>query len=137
MAWLQENGLTILLLVAFAVFVFRWPVMARLTGVEQLTVHDLSTQMGTVTPPLLLDVRSQAEYNSGHAPNAVHMPLTDLSSNLESLKKHGLSQSVAVICLSGNRSVHGAVLLKQAGFEKVFNVVGGMANWKAQGYPVR
>ena len=137
MAWLQENGLTVLLLVVFAAFMLRWPVMARLTGVEQLTVHDLSAQMGTATPPLLLDVRSQAEYDSGHVPNAVLMPISDLSDNLDSLKKQGLSRHVAVICLSGSRSVHGAVLLKQAGFEKVYNVVGGTANWKAQGYPVR
>ena len=136
MSWLQENGLFYLLLLAALLFVFRGPILARLFRVERLSVHELSKQMASPSPPLLLDVRSQSEFQSGHIRNAVLMPVAELHQRMESLRKSGLSRPVAVICLSGSRSVLGAVMLKRAGFERVYNVVGGMAHWKAQGYPV-
>lgn len=136
MAWLQENGASILVLVVALVFMLRGPILARLTGVEQLSVHALSALMASGSPPLLLDVRSQSEFDSGHVSNAVLIPMAELRRRVDEVRTRRSSGSVAVICLSGARSVRGAVLLKRAGFEKVFNVVGGMASWKAQGYPV-
>lgn len=136
MAWLQENGLSTLLLLAFLAFMFRGPIMARVTGVEQLSVHALSALMASATPPLLLDVRRQAEFDMGHISGAVLLPVSDLRQRMEEVRERSKSGAIAVVCLSGNRSVNAAVLLKRAGFEKVFNVVGGMAHWKGQGYPI-
>lgn len=137
MAWLQEHALPLLLLVAVLAFLFRGPVMARLAGVESITVHALSERMASTSAPLLLDVRTPAEFKSGHIPDAVPVPLSELSERIDALRARAVSRDVALICLSGSRSTFGAVTLKRAGFEKVFNVIGGMANWKAQGYPVR
>ena len=136
MTLLQENGLPVLLLVVVLVFMLRYPVLARFTGVEQLGVHELAVLLASASPPLLIDVRSKVEFDSGHIANAVLLPVAEFDSHLEELRERSASRSVAVVCLSGGRSVKGAVLLKQAGFAKVFNVVGGVASWKAQGYPL-
>lgn len=137
MVWLQENVTTLLLIAGLVLFVVRGPVLARMAGVEDLTVHDLAKRLASATPPLLLDVRSEGEFAAGHAPQAVLLPLSELRRNLDVLRQRPDARCIAVICQSGNRSVNGAVLLKRSGFEQVFHVVGGMNNWKIQGYPVR
>ncbi|MEO5362752.1 MAG: rhodanese-like domain-containing protein [Magnetococcus sp. DMHC-8] len=137
MNWLQDNLSTLLLMAGLVVFLMRGPVLARATGVETITVHELAKLLASATPPLLLDVRSQAEFDAGHLPQAILIPLPTLRQHTEALQQRAASRAVAVICRSGNRSVHGAVLLKRAGFGTVFNVAGGMLNWQVQGYPVR
>lgn len=136
MAWLQENGLSLLMFALLILFMLRGHVLARLTGVEQLTVHELSQLLASASPPLLLDVRTQAEYSSGHIQGSHILPVSELRRRVEEVRQKSSSRPVAVICLSGNRSVMGAVTLKRAKFDTVFNVVGGMASWKAQGYPM-
>ncbi|MEO5340902.1 MAG: rhodanese-like domain-containing protein [Magnetococcus sp. MYC-9] len=137
MNWLQENSATLLMVVAVLMFVMRGPVLARLVGVEPLSVHDLAKRLASATPPLLLDVRSRPEFEAGHLPQALLVPLPELRQHMDALRQRPDIGTVAVICQSGNRSLHGSVLLKRAGFVQVFNVVGGMNNWKVQGYPVR
>ncbi|MEO5348585.1 MAG: rhodanese-like domain-containing protein [Magnetococcus sp. YQC-3] len=136
MVWIQENGTTLLLIAGLIMFVVRGPVLARLAGVEDVTVHELAKRLASATPPLLLDVRSQGEFAAGHAPQAVLIPLSELRRHVDALRQRPDARCIAVICQSGNRSVNGAVLLKRQGFEQVLNVVGGMNNWKVQGYPV-
>jgi rhodanese-related sulfurtransferase len=136
MVWIQENGTTLLLILALVMFAVRGPVLARLAGVEDVTVHELAKRLASATPPLLLDVRSQGEFAAGHAPQALLIPLSELRHNVDALRQRPDARCIAVICQSGNRSVNGAVLLKRQGFEQVLNVVGGMNNWKVQGYPV-
>ncbi|HSK71055.1 MAG TPA: rhodanese-like domain-containing protein [Pyrinomonadaceae bacterium] len=80
-----------------------------------------------------IDVRSEAEYGSGHAPNALNFPLDTLANNLEKLDK---SKPVYVICETGRRSQEGAKILHQAGFAQVFTIAGGTSAWMAAGLPV-
>ena len=136
MVWIQENGTILLLIAGLIMFVVRGPVLARLAGVEDVTVHELAKRLASAEPPLLLDVRSQGEFAAGHAPQAVLIPLSELRSHVDALRQRPDVRCIAVICQSGNRSVNGAVMLKRLGFEQVLNVVGGMNNWKVQGYPV-
>ncbi|WP_130472169.1 rhodanese-like domain-containing protein [Candidatus Magnetaquicoccus inordinatus] len=137
MNWLQENALTLLMLVGFAVLMVRGPLMARMAGVEHLTVHELAKRLASSSPPLLLDVRSEQEYAGGHVQQAMLVPLPDLRQRLDEVKQRASSRPIAVICRSGNRSIYGAVMLKRMGMPQVFNVSGGMLDWKTQGYPVR
>ena len=137
MDWLQENGTTLLVMVGLVAFFLRGPVLAKATGVETMSVHELAKQLASPSPPLLLDVRSQAEFDSGRIPQAILVPLSELRQQVETVRRRSASRPVAVICRSGNRSLHGAVLLKRAGFGPVFNVSGGLLSWRNQGYPIR
>lgn len=137
MDWLQEQGTTLLFIVGVVFFLLRGPVMARIVGVETISVHMLAQRLASSSPPLLLDVRSSPEFVTGHVPQATLVPLPELRQRLDALRLQAASRAVAVICHTGNRSLHGAVLLKRAGFEQVCHVAGGMVNWKIQGYPVR
>lgn len=82
---------------------------------------------------LLLDVREINEWNAGHAPEAVHVPLGELGSHVDRLDP---AQEIVVICRSGRRSDDAAGALRSIGFD-AFNLAGGMQAWQKAGRDVR
>jgi rhodanese-related sulfurtransferase len=80
-----------------------------------------------------VDVRTAEEYQSGHAPKAVNLPLEGLENDLARLDK---DKPVYVICQTGRRSQKGAEVLHQAGFREVYNVAGGTSAWTAANLPL-
>lgn len=80
-----------------------------------------------------IDVRTEAEYRSGHALNAVNLPLDSLAQNLAKLDK---TKPVYVICQTGRRSQKGAEILQQNGFTDLYNIEGGTSAWEKAGFPV-
>ncbi len=81
---------------------------------------------------LLVDVREPDEYEDGHVPGAVNIPMEHLPSRVEELD---LGAPVHVICASGRRSAAMADFLTGAGFDAV-NVVGGTSAWIRAGHPI-
>jgi rhodanese-related sulfurtransferase len=79
---------------------------------------------------VLLDVREPDEWQAGHAPGAVHVPLADVPSRLGDLPE--VDGPLPVVCRSGGRSGRAAEWLAQQGFE-VANVDGGMRAWDGAG----
>lgn len=77
----------------------------------------------------VLDVREQVEWDAGHAPDAVHVPMGALGSVVATLPRQG---RVLVICRSGNRSRTAAQALRGIGFD-AWNVEGGMQAWQSAG----
>ena len=79
---------------------------------------------------LLLDVREDDEWAAGHAPQAVHAPLSRLT--LEDVPD---DRPIVAVCRSGNRSGQATAALVAAGRD-VVNMTGGMKDWAATGLPV-
>ncbi|MEW6430285.1 MAG: rhodanese-like domain-containing protein [Myxococcota bacterium] len=74
----------------------------------------------------LVDVRTPGEYSAGHLPGAVNVPLQELGARLKTL---GAKEKPLVLyCASGTRSAMAKAVLKNAGFQQVFNL-GGMGRW--------
>ncbi|WP_069169267.1 rhodanese-like domain-containing protein [Streptomyces griseus] len=83
---------------------------------------------------VLLDVREISEWKAGHAPDAVHLPLSRLLTGAE-LPVGVAGRPVVAICRSGNRSQQAAKHLAAKGIEAV-DVRGGMTAWTQAGLPV-
>lgn len=83
---------------------------------------------------VLLDVREPHEWQAGHAPQAVHLPLSALVAGA-GLPAHAQARPLVVICRSGNRSRQAAELLVARGSQAV-DVIGGMRDWAGAGLPV-
>ena len=77
----------------------------------------------------LLDVRSQEEWDSGHAKPAVHIPLQEFSE--KTLAKLRMDKPVYVYCQSGNRAGQATNYLKQIGYA-AYNI-GGLSDWQSAG----
>ena len=97
-------------------------------NIPQMSVSDVADDA------VLLDVREQDEWDAGHAPGAVHIPLSDLPARLDELPDTDAA-TLAVTCRAGGRSARAVAWLSQQGFD-VANVDGGMKAWEAAGKPL-
>ncbi|MFJ7769390.1 rhodanese-like domain-containing protein [Streptomyces sp. NPDC097107] len=101
----------------------------------RVTVDEARSRTGGEQPDaVLLDVRETSEWTAGHAPGAVHVPLTELATDA-TLPTVAEGRPLVVICRSGHRSQQAAHLLAERGAQAV-DVEGGMNAWAAAGHPV-
>ena len=107
----------------------------RLSGM--LTVGAIeATQLSNRENAVFLDIREDREYKGGHIPDAIHIPLSQLSGRVSELGKYKGSPVIAY-CRSGNRSNAAGGVLKKNGFENVYNLGGGIVAWEKASLPVR
>jgi rhodanese-related sulfurtransferase len=81
---------------------------------------------------ILLDVREDHEWAAGHAPEAMHLPMSRISGQAGRLPA---DKTIVCVCHVGARSAAVAAALNQAGWHAL-NLAGGMAAWQAAGLPV-
>ena len=105
----------------------------RGSGPGRLTPAEAHERTST-TEAVLLDVREKAEWQAGHAPTAVHLPLGSLLAGAV-LPKAAQGRPVVAICRGGNRSRQAAKALAARGVD-VVDVSGGMGAWQRAGLPV-
>ncbi len=101
-----------------------------LESVGQLTVHEINREGKRLQ---LIDVRSPDEWEGGHIPNASHVFLGELRKRLGKLDR---GKPTAAYCGSGYRASIATSILKQEGFECVYNIPGSWQAWKEAGFPV-
>ena len=96
-----------------------------------MTVDQLPTPFPAAV--LLLDVREHDEWQAGHAPDAVHIPMSEIPSRAGELDNQS---EVYVVCKAGGRSARVVEYLNRVGFEAI-NVDGGMLAWQQAGRPIQ
>lgn len=95
-------------------------------SLEQVSAHQLSQRLETGTPPVLLDVRTQAEWDGGHLEGATHMPFTEI---LDACCTLPTSEEVVVYCGTGYRSNIAGSYMSAHGYTNVKSLAGGMTAW--------
>ena len=91
-----------------------------------LAPQDLAQRLGAGEDLVLVDVRESAELAICAITGAQHLPLGELPHRLEELDP---SRPVVCICHHGIRSQHAAHFLAQNGFERLYNLTGGVDRW--------
>lgn len=83
----------------------------------------------------LIDVRTPAEFESGHIAGAVNIPVqsADFAERIARLDPAG---EYAVYCRSGNRSQPAVAAMKEAGISTVYELASGTNGWAADGQPL-
>jgi len=110
-----------------------WSSDGRLLGkIPQVLASDLEKSLshGAVT---LIDVRNDAEWESGHIPGAIHIPLGYLADRMRDVPR---AKPVVVQCAAGARSAIGASLIAASGVDRVINLIGGIGEWRKAGLPI-
>jgi glyoxylase-like metal-dependent hydrolase (beta-lactamase superfamily II)/rhodanese-related sulfurtransferase len=115
----------------------RFPPLAELNRVRQLTPQEVKLRLDGLTPPLLIDVREPEEFTGelGHIPGSILIPLKELPTRANEIEAYK-DKDVIVICRAGVRSTTAAAILTGLGFEHVSNLKGGMLDWDDQNLPV-
>ena len=104
------------------------------TSAELWTVSELNESISKMDHDLvLLDVRTQAEYDSGHILNAINISHDEILEDPELLAEYKDSQMV-VFCRSGIRAGKVIQLLESIGFEDIIDIDGDMLAWSEAGY---
>ncbi|WP_462269135.1 MBL fold metallo-hydrolase [Desulfobacter sp.] len=102
----------------------------QLTQISPLQLHKKKGPDG----PLILDVRTMAEWHSGHIEHAVHFPLTDILDH--KMPKADKDQEIILQCGSGYRSNIAAGFLKDQGFTNIKSQAGGVFAWHNANLPL-
>ena len=100
-----------------------------------LSVDDFEKKYAETPTAQLVDVRTSGEYGGGHLPKAQNIDYksADFVTKIQTLDK---SKPVFVYCLSGGRSGEAMTILKQNGFNEVYNMGGGYLKWTSKMKPV-
>jgi rhodanese-related sulfurtransferase len=110
-------------------------------GFAQVSPLTLSQRLQGATQTTLLDVRSPAEYRSGHIPGAVLAPLDELNDrDLAALTKDAgrrADNPLYLTCQAGLRAEQAARQLQQTGLTHLVLVEGGTEAWQQAGLPVK
>jgi len=85
------------------------------------------------TDHMLVDVRTTSEYNRGHLPGAINIPMDQINARIDEISKE---KPVVFVCASGNRSGSVTEALANAGYDNVYNLDGGTMNWMMLGLSV-
>ncbi|MGX7829600.1 rhodanese-like domain-containing protein [Actinokineospora sp. 24-640] len=88
---------------------------------------------GDASTSRLIDARTPAEFEAGHIPGAVNVPLDVLREQLEALCPLLHGQDVVLVCRSGQRAGQAQEALARAGVDDSAVLAGGIADWERTG----
>lgn len=97
------------------------------TAYMNITAEEAKALMDSEEGYVILDVRTQAEYDEGHIPGAVVIPNTEIESRAEE-ELPDKDQLILVYCRSGRRSKNAAGILAELGYTNI-REFGGILDW--------
>jgi rhodanese-related sulfurtransferase len=101
--------------------------------VQTIDTAELADLIGR-EPVDIIDVRDPNEWEGGHISSARNIPLETLREDPDKFLVHG--KPLVFICKKGIRSLAAAKLAERFGYERVYNLDGGMLEWLRVGFPV-
>ncbi len=133
MEFINQNILLISLVVVSGLSLL-WPAFARPSG-NSVSPGE-ATQLINREDAHVIDVREAGEFAGGHLPDAVNIPAGQLAERMGDLEKFK-GKPLIVCCASGMRSNKACGELKKQGFDKLYNLAGGVDAWVGAGYPIK
>jgi len=106
----------------------------RMRGYSVASPADATTLINR-NEALVIDVRTEKEFNDGHIVNALHIPQADIKNRVNELEKHK-HKPIIVSCRSGQRSAQVCGVLKKQGFDHTYNLAGGVIAWQNANFPL-
>ncbi|NIM28230.1 MAG: rhodanese-like domain-containing protein [Gammaproteobacteria bacterium] len=103
-------------------------------GLKKLSPMD-ATQLINHEDAVVLDVRSDGEFKQGHIINAVNIPQKTLEEQLSKLEKYR-DRPIITACRNGQIALGVGNRLRKQGFEKVYNLAGGLMAWEGANLPL-
>ena len=92
---------------------------------KDINSSELNNMINNEEKIILLDVRTEAEYNTVRIPNSINIPVGDLESQIDELFPYK-DEKIIIYCRSGKRSVYAAHILEEYGFKKLYNLKQGI-----------
>jgi rhodanese-related sulfurtransferase len=108
--------------------------MAKVKNINTKKAYELIEKRDGDSDFVILDVRTPKEFNEGHIENAVNIDFyaDAFPDELDGLDRN---KSYLIYCRSGSRSGSTRKMMKELGFQDVYNMEGGIESWRAD-YPL-
>lgn len=103
-------------------------------GMKKLSPMD-ATQLINREDAVVLDVRSDGEFNQGHIVNSVNIPQKSVQEQLSKLEKYR-GRPIITACRTGQIAQGVGSVLRKNGFEQVYNLAGGLVAWEGANLPL-
>ena len=111
--------------------------------IKEISVDELDEMIEDHQDILLVDVRESEEFAKGHIPGAILVPRGTLEGAADPAYKHRVERlcaarerTVVLYCDTGSRSALATDTLQEMGFERVYNLAGGIEMWDAEGFAI-
>ena len=106
--------------------------------IEHISTQQVNDMLNAVPADphlIILDVRTQSEYDQGHIEGAAQLDYYSptFTEDLNNLDK---TSTYIVYCKSGGRSANALNIMESLGFRKAYNMLGGITKWIADGFPI-
>lgn len=99
-----------------------------------ISQEQLVTLMNSGEAPPLIDVRTPEEFQAGHIPGAINIPLQEFEQRFDELSAYKDREAV-LYCESGMRASQGGGWLESQGFDQLRYLDGHMGAWRRAGLP--
>ncbi len=103
--------------------------------VSHISPTELSALIQAGSAPVIIDVRSRAEYEGGHVPGAVHVPFWAAYGRAAEIPAPP-DAPLVVYCAHGPRAGLAKLALRLSGFKRIMYLEGHMSGWKKAGFPL-
>ncbi|MFV2060584.1 MAG: rhodanese-like domain-containing protein [Gammaproteobacteria bacterium] len=133
-AFLTENIYLAMAFVIILVLLLNNLFAAKLKGYHPVSPSE-ATQLINHSDAVIVDVREDKEFVTGHIVNSIHIPQSTITNRLSELDDYK-QKPVIVSCRSGSRSAHVCGILKKNGFDQIHNLSGGIMAWQNASLPI-
>jgi rhodanese-related sulfurtransferase len=97
-----------------------------------LEQEDWKDQLSSDANAVILDVRTEDEFNEGMIPGAINIDIYKGQGFIYSIEALDKTKNYYVYCRSGGRSGQACSVMSQLGFENTYNLLGGIMNWEGE-----
>lgn len=134
MQYLESNYIMVIVFVGSGLMLLWSYFGSKIQGIKEVgTVEAL--QLINHKDAVIVDVREQNEYETGHLLNSKLIPLGALKGRIDELEQYR-EHPVVVVCASGNRSRIAAAQLKNRNFTQAYSLLGGVVAWRKADLPL-
>jgi molybdopterin/thiamine biosynthesis adenylyltransferase/rhodanese-related sulfurtransferase len=102
--------------------------------IDEIDSPALAAALASDSPPVVVDVREQNEWDEGHIPHALYLGRGHLEARIERAAPDR-ETPIVLYCAAGNRSALAAKTLHELGYENVSSLAPGYTGWKRDGFP--
>ncbi|MGI4812546.1 MAG: rhodanese-like domain-containing protein [Janthinobacterium lividum] len=124
------TNLALLVIAIVAGALLLWPILRRGKG---LTAQD-ATQLINRRNAVVIDVRAADAFAAGHLPLSRHLEFSEVASKIGQVARNK-KNPLLLVCESGQRSGKAEAILRDAGYDEVYSLQGGLNAWRQAGLP--
>ena len=99
---------------------------------SDLSQNEWAQALTEQSEPVVLDVRTEEEFESGYIPNAKNIDLRMGLGFIEQINTLDKNKPYYVYCRSGARSAQAVQLMRDLGFNETYNLLGGILEWEGE-----